>query len=375
MSVADEHFLELAAPGVRLLQPYQPGKPVAELEREYGIRDAIKLASNENPLGPSPLAVAAAQAVLQDSARYPEGGGHLLAQRLAEKHGLGRECVTLGNGSNDVLDLIARVFLTPEHSAVFSEYAFAVYPIAVQAAGARARVAPAHDGSRGPAYGHDLATMREQVDDTTRLVFIANPNNPTGTWLAEPELEDFIDSLPAHVMVVVDEAYIEYVAHASYPDTSGWLTRFPNLIVTRTFSKAYGLAGLRVGYALSNPVVANLLNRVRHPFNVNLVAQAAALAALEDHEHLDRSIRGNHEGMFQLMTGVARLGLGCIESAGNFLTVDTGRSGVEVYNALLQEGVIVRPLANYRMPQHLRVTIGSPADNARFLEALEKVLA
>jgi len=375
MSVADEHFLELAAPGVRLLQPYQPGKPVAELEREYGIRDAIKLASNENPLGPSPLAIAAAQAVLQEIARYPEGGGHLLAQRLAEKHGIGRECITLGNGSNDVLDLIARVFLTPEHSAVFSEYAFAVYPISVQAAGARARVAPAHDGSRGPAYGHDLVAMRDQVDDTTRLVFIANPNNPTGTWLAEPELEDFIGSLPAHIMVVVDEAYIEYVAHASYPDTSGWLARFPNLIVTRTFSKAYGLAGLRVGYALSNPAVANLLNRVRHPFNVNLVAQAAALAALEDHEHLDRSIRGNHEGMFQLMTGVARLGLGCIESAGNFLTVDTGRSGVEVYNALLQEGVIVRPLANYRMPQHLRVTIGSTTENARFLDALEKVLA
>ena len=375
MSVADEHFLELAAPGVRLLQPYQPGKPVAELEREYGIRDAIKLASNENPLGPSPLAIAAAQAVLQEIARYPEGGGHLLAQRLAEKHGIGRECITLGNGSNDVLDLIARVFLTPEHSAVFSEYAFAVYPISVQAAGARARVAPAHDGSCGPEYGHDLVAMRDQVDDTTRLVFIANPNNPTGTWLAEPELEDFIGSLPAHIMVVVDEAYIEYVAHASYPDTSGWLARFPNLIVTRTFSKAYGLAGLRVGYALSNPAVANLLNRVRHPFNVNLVAQAAALAALEDHEHLDRSIRGNHEGMFQLMTGVARLGLGCIESAGNFLTVDTGRSGVEVYNALLQEGVIVRPLANYRMPQHLRVTIGSTTENARFLDALEKVLA
>ena len=375
MSVADEHFLELAAPGVRLLQPYQPGKPVAELEREFGIRDAIKLASNENPLGPSPLAVAAAQAVLQGIARYPEGGGHLLAQRLAEKHGLARECLTLGNGSNDVLDLIARVFLTPEHSAVYSEYAFAVYPIAVQAAGAKARVAPAHDGSRGPAYGHDLEAMREQVDDSTRLVFIANPNNPTGTWLAEADLEDFVGSLPAHVMVVVDEAYFEYVAHARYPDTAGWLARFPNLIVTRTFSKAYGLAGLRVGYALSHPSVANLLHRVRQPFNVNSVAQAAALAALDDVDHLQQCIRPNHEGMFQLMTGIARLGLGYIESAGNFLTVDTGRSGVEVYNALLQEGVIVRPLANYRMPQHLRVTIGSTAENARFLEALEKVLA
>jgi histidinol-phosphate aminotransferase len=374
MSVADDHFLELAAPGVRLLQPYQPGKPVAELEREYGIRDAIKLASNENPFGPSPLAVAAAQAVLQDIARYPEGGGHMLAQRLAEKHGLPRECITLGNGSNDILDLIARTFLTPGHSAVYSEYAFAVYPIAVQAVGAQARVAPAHDGSRGPAYGHDLAAMYDRVDSGTRLVFVANPNNPTGTWLAEAELEDFIASLPAHVMVVVDEAYFEYVAHAGYPDTSAWLERFPNLIVTRTFSKAYGLAGLRVGYGLSHPAVANLLNRVRHPFNVNLVAQVAALAALDDRAHLDKSIRRNHEGMFQLLTGISRLGLGSIKSAGNFLAVDTGRSGLEVYNALLHEGVIVRPLANYGMPQHLRVTIGSTDENARFLVALEKVL-
>jgi histidinol-phosphate aminotransferase len=375
MSVADDRFLELAAPGVRLLQPYQPGKPVTELEREYGIRDAIKLASNENPFGPSPMAVAAAQAVLQGVARYPEGSGHMLAQRLAEKHALPRECITLGNGSNDILDLIARVFLTPAHSAVFSEYAFAVYPIAVQAVGAQARVAPAHDGNRGPAYGHDLEAMLDRVDSSTRLVFIANPNNPTGTWLAESGLEDFIASLPAHVMVVVDEAYFEYVAHANYPDTSRWVERFPNLIVTRTFSKAYGLAGLRVGYALSHPGVANLLNRVRHPFNVNTVAQAAALAALDDHGHLDKSIRCNHEGMFQLLTGISRLGLGSIESAGNFLTVDTGRSGVDVYNALLQEGVIVRPLANYGMPQHLRVTIGRTDENARFLKSLEKVLA
>jgi len=375
MSVGDEHFFDLAAPGIRQLRPYQPGKPVAELEREYGIRNAIKLASNENPFGPSPLAIAAAQAVLQDVSRYPEGGGHMLVQRLAEKHALPRECITLGNGSNDILDLIARVFLTPDYAAVYSEYAFAVYPIAVQAAGAQARVAPAHDGSRGPAYGHDLAGMLEMVDDTTRLVFIANPNNPTGTWLAESELQDFIGSLPARVMVVVDEAYFEYVSHATYPDTSRWLERFPNLIVTRTFSKAYGLAGLRVGYALSHPAVANLLNRVRQPFNVNLVAQAAALAALDDHEHLDRSIRYNHEGMFQMLTGIARLGLGSIESAGNFLAVDTGRSAIDVYNALLREGVIVRPVANYGMPQHLRVTIGSTGENARFLAALEKVLA
>jgi len=314
-------------------------------------------------------------ALLEDTLIYPEGGGHLLAQRLAEKHALPRECITLGNGSNDVLDLVARVFLTPEHSAVYSEYAFAVYPIAVLAVGAQSRVAPAHDGSRGPAYGHDLAAMLDRVDDTTRLVFIANPNNPTGTWLAESELQDFIASLPAHVMVVVDEAYFEYVSHATYPDTSRWLERFPNLIVTRTFSKAYGLAGLRAGYAVSHPAVAQLLNRVRQPFNVNSIAQAAALAALHDVAHLESSVRLNRVGMQQLVSGFRRLGLSFVESVGNFIAVDTGGPAAECYERLLKQGVIVRPIANYGMPNHLRVTVGLPEENARFLAVLEQVLA
>ncbi|MBT8116499.1 MAG: aminotransferase class I/II-fold pyridoxal phosphate-dependent enzyme, partial [Gammaproteobacteria bacterium] len=261
MSPSDNPFLELAAPGVRALQPYQPGKPVEELEREFGIRDAIKLASNENPFGPSPLAVAAANAVIPTMTRYPEGSGHRLVARLARRHGVAPECITLGNGSNDVLDLVARVFLTPAHEAVYSQHAFAVYPISVQATGARAQVAPAHDGSRGPAYGHNLEAMHDRVGPDTRVVFIANPNNPTGGWLTTDALENFIAALPAHVMVVVDEAYFEYVGEPAYPDTTQWLGRFPNLIVTRTFSKAYGLAGLRVGYALSHPDVAGLLNR------------------------------------------------------------------------------------------------------------------
>ena len=373
MSATINHFLDLATPGIQALQPYLPGKPVAELEREYGITDAVKLASNENPFGPSPLALAAAREVLEDLSRYPEGSGWLLAGRLAGLHALERDRVTLGNGSNDVLDIIARVFLTPAHEAVFSQYAFAVYPIAVQAAGAKARIAPAHDGSKGPAYGHDLDAMYALVGPDTRLVFIANPNNPTGTWLESNALEAFISSLPAHVMVVLDEAYFEYVDKPGYPDASAWLQRFPNLIVTRTFSKAYGLAGLRVGYALSHPDVADLLNRVRQPFNVNMVAQAAALAALDDSEYLQHVVQRNREGMQQLLAGFGGLGLPYIESAGNFVAVETGR-GLQRYEALLQRGVIVRPIANYGMPDHLRVTVGRADENARLLAALEQVL-
>jgi histidinol-phosphate aminotransferase len=375
MHSAEHDFLELAAPGVRVLQPYQPGKPVAELEREFGIRHAIKLASNENPFGPSPRALAAGTAAMQDIARYPEGSGHALVTRLARLHDIAPGSITLGNGSNDVLDLVARVFLTPDFEAIFSQYAFAVYPISVQAVGAVARVAAAHDGSRGPAYGHDLAAMRALVSERTRVIFIANPNNPTGTWLGGAELEDFVASLPAHVLVVVDEAYFEYVDAPAYPDTSRWLDRYPNLIVTRTFSKAYGLAGLRVGYALSHPAVAGLLNRVRQPFNVNLVAQAAALAALDDTQHLHNCVQRNRAGMQQLLAGFREQRLPYIESAGNFVAVDVGRPGPQVYQALLREGVIVRPVANYAMPNHLRVTVGSAGENTRFLTALAKVLS
>ncbi|MGB5305617.1 MAG: histidinol-phosphate transaminase [Gammaproteobacteria bacterium] len=368
-------FLDLAAPAVRALHPYQPGKPLAELEREYGITDAVKLASNENPSGPSPRAVAAAAGVLRDISRYPEGSGYLLTQRLADKHALAADCITLGNGSNDVLDIIARVFLAPGAEAIYSRYAFAVYPIVVQAAGAKACIASAHDGSRGPAFGHDLEAMNALVGRETRLIFIANPNNPTGTWLEDAVLEAFIDGLPGHVMVVVDEAYFEYAEVDRYPDTSAWLERFPNLIVTRTFSKAYGLAGLRVGYALSHPDVAGLLNRVRQPFNVNSAAQAAALAALDDLDHLHTSIQQNRDGMLQLKAGLVKHGLAWIESAGNFIAVDTGRSGAEVYEKLLHEGVIVRPVANYDMPTHIRVTVGRKDENVRFLSALGKVLS
>jgi histidinol-phosphate aminotransferase len=361
-------FLELAAPGVRGLTPYQPGKPLAELEREYDITDAIKLASNENPLGPSPLAVAALREVLADLARYPDGGGFVLRHALSLRLGVGTDQITLGNGSNDVLELVARVFVTPEDEVIYSEHAFAVYPLVTQALGARAVVTKARD------FGHDLVAMARAVTRHTRLVFIANPNNPTGTWLAADDLEGFVRGLPPHVIVVVDEAYFEYVTDPDYPNALHWLGRYPNLVITRTFSKAYGLAGLRVGYAVSHPAIADLLNWVRQPFNVNSLALAVAAAALDDEDHLARARAVNAAGMAQVTAGITALGLAYIPSVGNFVAVDVGRPAGPVYEALLRQGMIVRPVANYGLPHHLRVTIGLPAENARFLDALARAL-
>jgi len=364
----DDHFLRLTAPGIPALHPYIPGKPVSELERELGISDTIKLASNENPLGPPEAAKKVIAAQLGELARYPDGSGFALRNKLAERHGVSPEAITLGNGSNDVLDLVARTFLHPDVEAVYSQYGFAVYAISTQAVGATARVAAAKD------YGHDLQAMRELVNEKTRVIFIANPNNPTGTWLAAEELKDFLGSLPDKVITVVDEAYIEYVQEPDYPDASRWLDEFSNLIVTRTFSKAYGLAGLRIGYGLSHPGIAALLNRVRQPFNANSLALAAAEAALDDQEHIRTSLQLNQSGMAQLTAGFESLGLSCIPSVGNFITVDLGRPAAEVDQALLREGCIARPVANYGLPNHLRVTVGLQEENARLLEALQRVL-
>lgn len=371
MEHPDTRYHELAVPGVRALHPYLPGKPIEELEREYGVENAIKLASNENPLGPAPAAIAAAQQELAGLARYPEGSGYRLTAALSKKHAVLPQAITLGNGSNDVLDMVARVFLGPGREAVFSEHAFAVYPIVVQAVGAVARIAAAQAGN----HGHDLDAMAACVGPDTRVVFIANPNNPTGTWLGQQELQRFLADLPEQVIVVIDEAYFEYVEQADYPDASRWLAEFPNLVVTRTFSKAWGLAGLRVGYAVAAPGIADLLNRVRHPFNVNSVAQAAAVAALDDNSHLEAGIRLNRDGLRQLETGFEKLGLSWIPSVGNFVAVDTGQDAAAVYERLLQQGVIVRPVANYGLPHHLRVTVGLPEENERFLSAIERALA
>ncbi|MGB5638221.1 MAG: histidinol-phosphate transaminase [Sedimenticolaceae bacterium] len=361
-------FIDLAAPGLASLRPYVPGKPLSELERELGITGSIKLASNENPLGPSPGVRAALERQIDDLTRYPDGAAFELRLALARRHGLDSACVTLGNGSNDVLDMIARVFLWSGRESLFSQYAFAVYPISSMAVGATLRMSPAAD------YGHDLAAMQQMITDQTGVIWIANPNNPTGTRLGGSALRAFIESVPSRVIIVVDEAYFEYVRDDDYPDASQWLGDFPNLVVTRTFSKAYGLAALRVGYGLSHPDVADLLNRVRQPFNVDSFAQAAALAALQDQDYLRRSVELNRRGMQQLLEGVRRLGLDFIPSAGNFLTIDLGRDAGPVDHALLRLGVVTRPVANYGLPNHLRVSIGLEHENARFIDALERVL-
>lgn len=364
----------LASPSVRTIAPYVPGKPLSELEREYGIRDSIKLASNENPLGAGPLALAAIAQAASDIGSYPDANGFALKQILARKHQCPMECITLGNGSNDLLVMIAETFLTRDVEAIYSQYGFAVYPIAVQATGAKARVAQALPAGHAMALGHDLDAMARLVNERTRIVFIANPNNPTGTWLERAPLHAFIKALPDTTLVVLDEAYIEYVVDDDFPDASRWLNEFPNLIVTRTFSKAFGLAGLRVGYALSQPAVAGLLNRVRQTFNVNSIALAAAAAALADTGHLQKTIAVNRDGMRQLITGLAQLPVTVTPSRGNFVLIDCRRPALPVYETMLREGVIVRPVGSYQLPQHLRLTIGTQAQNQRMLSALEQAL-
>jgi len=369
MQSNENSFLSRAAPQIRGLTPYVPGKPVSELERELGIRDSVKLASNENPLGCGEAARAAYLAAADGLGRYPDGGAFALRRAIAEHHGVDAAQVTVGNGSNDVLDLVARAFLVPGRESVFSEHAFAVYAIATQAVGATARVAPARD------HGHDLDALSALVTERTAVVWIANPNNPTGTWLAGDALRAFVATLTEHCLCVIDEAYFDYVTEPDYPDTSRWLGDFPNLIVTRTFAKVHGLAALRVGYGLSHPDVAELMNRVRHPFNVNAPAQAAAVAALGDLEHVERSVAHNTREMTRVTDGLRKLGLEWIPSVGNFVTVDLGRPAGPVDQALLRDGVICRPVGNYGLPTHLRITLGLADENDRLLEALARALS
>ncbi len=369
-------FQTLAVKGVQGLNPYQPGKPIEELERELGISDILKLASNENPMGPSTTVVDALHDPVIEMDLYPDGNGFILKQKLSEKIGVSQSQITLGNGSNDVLDMIARAFLCAGREAVYSEYAFAVYPISVQSVGATAKVAKALpvDHQDNP-YGHDLQAMQALISDKTSVIFIANPNNPTGTWLGAKELDDFVSRVPESVIVVVDEAYFEYVQEPDYPDTLQWLDKYPNLIVTRTFSKIYALASLRVGYAVCSEPIADLLNRVRQPFNVNTPALVAATAALDDEEHLQTCRDMNTQGINFWQAACQSRGLGYIPGVGNFITIDFGQFAMPIYEALLREGVIVRPVANYGLPNHLRITISTAEENQQCLDALDKVLA
>ena len=366
---SNNNIYNLAAVGVQQLIPYKAGKPIEELERELGLTEIIKLASNENPLGPGKKALAAIQETLSTLALYPDGSGFSLKKALANKYGVVESQITLGNGSNELLELVARAFLTPEFEAVFSQHAFAVYPIVTQAVGAKSVVVPALN------YGHDLDAMLKAVTEKTRLVFIANPNNPTGTLLSQSSLESFIGALPDTCVCVLDEAYFEFVNRVETVNSIDWLKKFPNLLITRTFSKAYGLAGLRIGYGLSSSEMADILNRVRQPFNNNTLALVAAEAALGDDEHLQQTIAVNEQGMQQLTEGFKQLGLEWIPSAGNFVLVDFKQAGQPVYEALLRRGVIVRPVGNYELPNHLRISIGTAVENQQFLEALTNTLA
>jgi len=369
--------LQFCMPGVRQLHPYEPGKPIAELERELGITGIIKLASNENPLGTSPKAVAAMRAVLDETALYPDGNAFALKQALAEHHGIEPASVLVATGSDHILEMVARAFLGAGRSTVISRYGFAVYGIVSQAAGAEIRIAEAlpADHPTQP-YGHDLAKMAAAITPDTRVVFIANPNNPTGTWFSRTELAAFLEKMPADCLVLLDEAYFEFASDFTqdYPDGSSLLPRFPNLIVMRTFSKIYGLAGARVGYALAHPKLTELLNRVRLSFNPNSIGQAGATAALGDEDHLNKTLVLNRSELPKLDAGLKTLGLKTIPSICNFVTVDMGRSGRSVFQALLKEGVIVRPLDGYGLPNHLRISVGLKEQNLRLLAALKKVL-
>ncbi len=366
-------LIELVAPGVALLQPYLPGKPVEELEREHGLTNALKLASNENPHGPSPKSVVAMRDALDGVNYYPDG--YLLTEKLAQRLGCDETCITLGNGSNDVLDMIARVFLTPQNNAVFSKHAFAVYPIATRAASAQPKVAPALTSDHPVApYGHDLEAMRRAVDPQTRIVFIANPNNPTGTWLEMNAIKSFVNDLPGHVIAVLDLAYVEYIEHLPFDVGVEWLLDCPNLVITRTFSKIYGLAGARIGYSISSPEIADYLNRVRHPFNANSLAIVAAQAALDDDGFVAESRHDNSAGMLTWQRACGEMGIEYIPSKGNFITIDLAAPAMPVYESMLRQGVIVRPVANYGLPHHLRITIGRQQDNERAIAALKQAL-
>jgi len=374
----DDKIGRYAMKGVRELQPYIPGKPIETLERELGIRDSLKLASNENPLGASPKAIAALQEAIdpQKVALYPDGNGFVLKQALADKLKVSPEQITLGNGSNDVLDLIARTFLGDRRDAVFSQYAFAVYPIVTKAVSAKAHISRANPATHDTMpFGHDLRAMLQQIRGYTHVVFIANPNNPTGTWLDAATLDHFISRVPKHTIVVIDEAYFEYVDHADYPDTLQWLSRYPNLVVTRTFSKIYGLASLRVGYAVSSPEVADLLNRVRQPFNVNSFALLAACAALNDEAFVAQSRETNQQGLKQWESACKANEWFYIPSVANFITIHVGEKADAIYQQLLHQGIIVRPLANYQMNEYLRISIGTQEQNQRCINALSQLIA
>ncbi len=363
------HLSALAPANIRAIAPYQGGKPISELAREMGLNEAdiVKLASNENPLGMSPKAQMALEDALAEISRYPDGNSFALRDAVSHKYGVQAAQIVFGNGSNDILELAARAFLSPGDEVIYSQHAFAVYPLVTQAAGATGVVVPAID------FGHDLPGFLKAMTPKTKLIFVANPNNPTGTLIGKAVLKDFLRQVPKSIVVVLDEAYDEYLSENDKSEAISWLGEFENLIISRTFSKAYGLAGLRVGFGLMHASLADLMNRVRQPFNVNSLAQVAATVSLQDEDFVARSYAANQAGMAQVTQGLAKLGLSFIPSFGNFVSFKVSNAGA-VNQALLKHGVIVRPVANYEMPDYLRVSIGLFSENARFLDVLEKIL-
>lgn len=359
---------QLANPGIRNLSPYQAGKPIEELERELGIKNIVKLASNENPLGLSAKVKQALIEQVNGLARYPDANGFYLKSKIASKFGLQINQITLGNGSNDVLELIARTYVNDHHEVIYSQHAFVVYPLVTQAIGAKGVAVPAKE------YGHDLTAMLAAITERTKMIFIANPNNPTGTFLSTAELYAFIKQVPQHILVVLDEAYSEYVNANERAPSMAWVAEFPHLIVSRTFSKAYGLAGLRAGFAVSHPCIADYLNRLRQPFNMNSLSLCAAEVALDDDDYLARSVQVNQQGMAQLIQFCESNGLNYIPSWGNFLTIEVGPEAGAMYQQLLHAGVIVRPIAGYELPNHLRVSIGLTHENQSFIDAMQTIL-
>jgi histidinol-phosphate aminotransferase len=358
---------------IRAIAPYQGGKPISEVAREYQLNESeiIKLASNENPLGVPKSAKEAMMRAVTELSRYPDANGFELKEALSKKYQVPTEWITLGNGSNDILELISHAIVEKGQSIIYSQYSFLVYALTTQAIGANAIIVPAKN------YGHDLDRMANAITENTRLIFIANPNNPTGTFLSAHSVEAFLKKIPQHIVVVLDEAYNEFLPHKDQYESSAWVHTYPNLLIVRTFSKAYGLAGLRIGFGLAQTAITDLLNRIRQPFNVNSLAQAAAIAALNDIKFLQQSATLNQEGYQQLTKAFEQMGLPYIPSYGNFIMIKVGNdngAGARINLELLKRGIIVRPIANYGLPQWLRVSIGLPNENAAFISALNTIL-
>ncbi len=349
---------------IKTISPYVPGKPIEELERELGISGSIKLASNENPLGPSPKAIMAIKKAVEGLNRYPDGSGFYLSQALAKKYGVDSSQIILGNGSNELIELVVRTFVQPGDEVISAEPSFVVYKMITQAAGGANVIVPCK-GMR-----HDLDAMADRITQKTKIVFIANPNNPTGTMNTKAEMDRFMERVPDHVITAVDEAYFEYVTHADYPDSVDYLKGGRNVLALRTFSKIYGLAGLRIGYGITTAGIAELMNKVRQPFNTNSLAQVGALAALADRKHVEKSIAINNEGKQYLYQSFQQLAVSYIPTETNFILLETRLDGRELYHALLKQGVIIRPMGGKR----LRVTIGLPEENKRFVAELEKII-